>query len=148
MHRFLWKALLIASVAQPCVAALGENEASVEVDRMAMAARVLRQAQPSYSVHTLTTQTGVQIRQYVNATGSVFAVRWDGPFMPDLRQLLGGHFDALVREEARVPHAGHSKVTVSSPEVVIHSGGHMRSFHGFAYRPADFPAGVSPSELF
>src|ERR1700690_3966741 len=72
--------------------------------------------------------TGTHVREYVSGSGVVFAVTWDGPVLPDLKALLGKHFDAMVAESARLPKAGRSHIAVNRPEVVINSGGHMRAF--------------------
>ncbi len=148
MNRVTLLAGVVACVAaNATLATLGETESSIDNDRAKMTATAQRVVTRLYSVHTLSTPAGVQVRQYVSSSGTVFAVSWNGPFMPDLRQLLGVHFVTLKTEEARSPHAGHSQVHIVRPEVVIDSTGHMRSFHGSAYIPSAVPAGVTMAEL-
>ena len=79
-------------------------------------------------------------------TGQVFAVAWHGPFMPDLKQVLGAHFDTFV-ETAGTQRHSRGNVLVSKPEVVIHSGGHMRAFSGLAYLPGQVPQGVRLEDI-
>ena len=101
----------------------------------------------SYTRLDTTLPTGTHVREYVAGTGIVFAVSWDGPFLPDLQALLGTHFDTMVAESAKIPRAGNSQLSVNRPDVVIFSGGHMRAFEGRAWLPAEFPAGFSTSDL-
>jgi hypothetical protein len=101
----------------------------------------------SFTVQVTTLEGGTTIREYVTLTGTVFAVTWAGPFMPDLKTLLGGYFDAMVAESAKSPRAGRSQLTLRRPDLVIISGGHMRAFEGRAYLPAAFPAGFSAADI-
>ena len=91
--------------------------------------------------------TGTRVREYVSARGTVFAVSWNGPFLPDLRDLLGPHFETMTAEAALNPKAGRSQLVVRRPEVVIFSGGHMRAFEGRAWLPAELPAGFDISDI-
>ena len=104
-------------------------------------------AATNYSQRETTLPTGTRIREYVATGGKVFAVSWEGPFLPDLRELLGRHFETLNAEAARLPRAGRSQLTVKQPDIVIFSGGHMRAFAGHAWLPADLPAGFNTDEL-
>lgn len=97
----------------------------------------------NYLTRETTLATGTQVREYVSAGGVVFAVAWDGPVLPDLKALLGKHFDTMVAESARLPKAGRSRIAINRSEVVINSGGHMRAFEGSAWIPAQFPAGFT-----
>jgi hypothetical protein len=104
-------------------------------------------AAPNVTLRTTTLGTGTQVREYVSEAGLVFAVAWEGPFLPDLKVLLGRYFDAMVAESARLPRAGRSGIAISLPEVVINSGGHMRSFEGSAWLPKEFPPGFSADHV-
>lgn len=101
----------------------------------------------NYVMRDTTLATGTLVREYVSASGVVFAVTWDGPFLPDLKALLGKHFDTIVAESARMPRAGRSHMDINRPEVVIYSGGHMRAFEGSAWIPAELPAGFTADDL-
>jgi hypothetical protein len=104
-------------------------------------------AMPNYVARDTTLATGTHVREYVSNSGVVFAVIWDGPVLPDLKALLGRYFDMMVAESARMPKAGRSHIAVNVPEVVIHSGGHMRAFEGSAWIPAAFPAGFTADDV-
>ena len=101
----------------------------------------------NYVMRDTTLATGTHVREYISGNGVVFAIAWDGPFLPDLKALLGKYFDAMVAESARLPRAGRSRMAVDSPEVVINSGGHMRAFEGSAWIPAEFPAGFTADDV-
>jgi len=139
---------LVACVAaRPGFATLGEPGSTVDNDRVKIGATVQRTLTPLYTVHSMTTAQGVHVREYVSRSDVVFAVCWDGPFLPDLRQLLGVHFVTFKSEAARAPRAGHSQISIVRPEVVIQSTGHMRAFRGCAFIPAGVPAGVTAQEI-
>ena len=87
------------------------------------------------------------MREYVDADGVVFAVTWNGPFLPDLRELLGQHFATLRNESARQPKAGRGQVRVAQPDVTIESGGHMRAYTGRAWINSRLPAGFDTDTL-
>lgn len=101
----------------------------------------------SYVLRSTSLESGTQVKQYLLPAGTVFAVTWEGPILPDLKALLGKYFATLVAESERAPRAGRSRVTVNTPEVVINSGGHMRAFEGGAWLPGEFPAGFAADDL-
>lgn len=106
-------------------ASLGGDSASVEADRMHMnvkhAARLTPSSAGIYTVHETTLRTGTLVRQYVSKEGVVFAVSWSGPFVPDLRQLLGPHFETMTSRQAKRVHAGHRFISQHEPDLVIES---------------------------
>ncbi len=132
-------------------ASLGGDTSSVESDRVAMkaehAARQSIAPTGSYTVHETTLPTGTLVRQYVSNNGMVFAVAWNGPFLPDFRQLLGLHFDTMVARQAKQTNAGHRYFSQHEGDLVIESGGHQRSFAGRAYLKGAIPAGVTELEI-
>jgi hypothetical protein len=132
-------------------ASLGGDSASVEADRVHMnvkhAARLTASSNGTYTVHETTLPTGTHVRQYVSKAGMVFAVTWYGPFMPDLRQLIGLHFDTMVARQAKQDHANHRSIRQHESDLVIESGGHPRSFVGRAYLPSVIPAGVAEKDI-
>lgn len=92
---------------------------------------------------------GTTINEYASNSGQIFAYTWQGPTMPDLPSLLGP-FNASYRAGASAAaadspdlHASH----VTRPDVVVDSGGQMRSYVGRAWLPAALPAGVTPDAL-
>jgi hypothetical protein len=89
-------------------------------------------------------ENGSRLIEYADGRGMVFALRWDGPTLPDLPALLGRYFGAFENAaQARrgVIPAG-TPLVVQGPDVVVQSRGRMRQFTGFAYVPALVPTNV------
>jgi len=99
-----------------------------------------------YTVHEIQTPAGTTLREYVSSAGTVFAVAWQGPVMPDLRQTLGRYFDRYTAA-ASAKHAGRRHIAIREPDLVVQSNGHMRSFSGRAYLPQLLPQGVTVEEI-
>ena len=99
-----------------------------------------------FSVHEIQTASGTKVREYVSPAGSVFAVAWEGPVIPDLRQALGSYFDRYIAALAD-KQAGHRQVEVRESDFVVQSRGHMRAFSGRAYLPLLMPQGVTVDDL-
>jgi hypothetical protein len=127
-------------------AALGGNVATVEADRAHMKAAVRKSQAAGYEVHQLVTPEGTTVQEYVAPSGTVFAVSWRGPFMPDLRQTLGSYFE-VYRNAPRTAGSTRSRAAIDQPQLVVHSQGHMRYYAGIAYVPSLLPSGVTPDEL-
>lgn len=93
-------------------------------------------------------ESGTVVHEYSDANGTVFAVSWSGPYLPDLKELLGTHFDTMVEHAKKVPPASRrSKFKLKRSDLVIVSGGHMGSFEGRAWLPAKLPAGFNPGDI-
>ncbi|MFZ6749634.1 DUF2844 domain-containing protein [Undibacterium sp. Ren11W] len=104
-------------------------------------------APKNYRILESVLTTGTTVREYIDANGIVFAVSWNGPFLPDLQNLLGKHFDTMRTEAARVPRAGYSQLQIIRPEVSIYSGGHMRAFIGRAWIVSEFPSDFKQEDI-
>ena len=78
--------------------------------------------------------------------GKVFAVTWNGPFIPNLKQSLGSYF-AEFSAAAPAAHGTRKHLLVRLPDLVVESAGHMRAHHGVAYLPQALPSGVSVGDL-
>jgi hypothetical protein len=139
--------LLIAALT-PCIAAaaLGEPEASVQADALQLRGSINVTEHAGYRLHEIQLPSGTRVREFVAADGKVFAVAWNGPVPPNLRQMLGRFFDPFVTA-AGAKRTEHSHLQVQTPELVVQSGGHMRAFAGRAYLPAGVPNGVDLGEL-
>jgi hypothetical protein len=86
------------------------------------------------------------MREFVAPNGNVFAVAWQGPTRPDLRQALGQYFDAY----ASVPRSKLSDrrhLQIQQGDLVLQSGGHMRALSGRAYLRSAIPSGVNLGDL-
>ncbi len=147
----LWAAILAASVCMslPAFAGLGDEVSSVDADQAHMQGeRRITQA-AAYSVHEIKTPTGITVREYVSSSGKVFGVAWQGPWPPDMRQILANYFETYrqATEAEANSHTGRKPLVIRRPELVMHSGGHMRSFNGRAYIPSLLPSGVTPESI-
>lgn len=139
--------LLLALAAPiPGHASLGGTEATIQSDQVQTQAT--RRILPSgrYTVHELQAATGARVREFVSPAGTVFGVAWDGPSMPDLRQVLGTYFDRYTAAIA-TGRRTRGAVFVDLPELVVQSTGHMRAFAGSAYVPGALPEGVAADEV-
>lgn len=138
---------LVMLVLPVCASAtLGENSTSTEGDRVSMNATLRMLPAVTYTVHEIQTPSGTTLREYVSSAGTVFAVAWQGPVMPDLRQALGIYFDRYTKGESG-KHAGHRHREIREPDLVVQSNGHMRSFSGRAYLPRLLPQGVTVTQI-
>ncbi len=127
------------------LATLGEARASIEQDGAALGGKPSRTATARYEIQRIDAASGTQIRELVEPGGRVFAVTWLGPAMPDLRKLLGTHFDSYA-SAARL-HANRRHLAVDEPDLVIRSARHGRTWSGGAYVPSLAPQGMSAAEL-
>lgn len=147
--RLGWSAaLLCAALGMPrdASATLGEPEASVQADSVRLQGSLKASNRDSYRVHEIQLPSGTLVREYSVPDGTVFAVAWSGPFMPNLRQMLGRYFDEYAAAAAAA-HGDHRHLEVRRGDFVVQVGGHMRAFAGRAYLPAAVPGGVSIGEL-
>ena len=135
----------------PASASLGEDVGSVQADqaRMRGVQRTTTHTE-LYTVHEIKASEGTVVREYVSSAGKIFAVAWQGPFLPDLRHLLGGYFERFSqgsqdRNNNRPRIRG--PIQIQEPGLVVQSGGHMRAYFGRAYIPDQVPKGLNIEEI-
>jgi Protein of unknown function (DUF2844) len=138
--------LLMAALAAPSWAALGDGAASVSDDAQQLRASPQVTARAAYSVHEFRAPTGTVIREFVSPAGVVFAVSWQGPFKPNLPLLMGRHYADYVNAE-RAPGSTRTHSKIEQPNLIVRAEGHMRSFAGLAVLPQLMPANVNEGEL-
>jgi hypothetical protein len=139
------------SLSLPAWASLDADQSSVTRDRAVLkAGKVERVSVGTFSVHRYTLQGGTEVREYVAASGKVFAVTWHGPHIPNLQQLLGVHHSTFLNASSR-QRGGVNNLVVrddaANPNLIVESHGHQRAFHGRAYLLHALPAGVSPADI-
>ena len=135
--------MALALAASSCWAGLGGRPLALAG---ASATPQVTPAGVAYQQQAAQLDSGATVRQFVDAQGVVFAVSWSGPFLPDLRNLLGEHFAALRQTESA--GRGHSSsMSISRPDLVLVSSGHMGAFQGRAWLPAQLPAGFDPAAM-
>jgi len=133
---------------RPTLATLGEGADSITKDRHALSAA--KRASTSHAKYTVQeiASNATTIREYLDLSGVVFAVAWNGMVHPDLTTILGtyaGEYREAKRQTPRKHGLGRSKV--QSGQVVVETWGHMRNLQGRAYLPALLPEGVSVDEI-
>ena len=133
----------------PVYAALGGDASSVTEDVVHLQGSLLSIRAPNYTVHEIHAATGTVVREYVSPSGTVFAVAWQGPWLPDMRHLLGNYFDQYVEalQGQRSVRFGRRPIHVELPGLVVQLSGHPRSFAGRAYVPERLPQGVQAEDI-
>jgi hypothetical protein len=144
-------AAIIIMTALPVFAGLGEDAGSVQADQARMQASLRTTQAQAYSVQEIQAPTGIVVREYVSpASGKVFAVAWQGPWPPNMQQILASYFDQFqqaAQAQAGTARAIRRPLVINLPGLVVESGGHMRSFAGRAYIPAMLPQGVTAEAI-
>jgi hypothetical protein len=129
----------------PASASLGGDLGSVQTDQVRMQAAMMRVTRSdTFTVHEMRASAGTTIREYVSPSGIVFGVAWEGPTLPDLRQVLGNYFIPYLRaaEAAQQKRVGRRPFRIEAPNFVVEQSGHPRAFVGRAYMPQSVPAGI------
>jgi hypothetical protein len=134
----LWSAVACAT--------LGEPETSLTAEAQLNRASLKESDHGSYRVHEMQLPSGTVLREYAGLDGKVFAVTWNGPFIPNLKQSLGSYF-AEFAAAAPAAHGTRTHLEVREPDLVVESAGHMRAHHGIAYLPQALPSGVTVGDL-
>ena len=140
-------AALLVLLAPAAQAGLGEGVAAVARDHAALRGRTLTVTpMQAYDRHESTTAAGIRIHEYVSRAGTVFAVTFDGPSIPDLKVLLGTQYGAyVVATSSR--RVNHKVLSIHTPDLVMQVVKLPRGFSGEAHVPGLVPAGVNRSEL-
>jgi hypothetical protein len=139
---------VLAAALSPCIAqaGLGQPESTVQADAVQLKGSSKATEHAGYRVQEIQLPSGTLVREFVGSDGKVFAVAWNGPTVPNLRQTLGQYFDNFVTA-AQAKHADHHHLQIQQSDLVVQAGGHMRAFSGRAYLPQAVPAGVSIGDL-
>lgn len=124
-------------------AALGGHPAQFGAKAIRQQVQTATTPVTGYTVNQTTLDGGTSVREYVDASGNVFAVAWSGPFLPNLKELLGPYFDQMTAAQGRQRQRPQ---VVNQSDLVIQSGGHMGAFQGRAWLTGKLPAGFDPSK--
>lgn len=137
--------LVLTLAAGPVRAALGQYEASVNLDRQILHGVDREEVRQGYKIHQITNDDGSVVKEFVSPAGLVFGIAWQAPRMPNLQQLLGSNMAELqVAMQSGTRRHTRGPLIVRTNNLVFVSAGHLRSFHGYAYVPTLVPANVSP----
>jgi len=142
-------ALMLMAVTSPAFAELGGTVNSIQADQSRMQAVVQVDEVGAYSVYEMQLSTGTVIREYVSLEGRVFGVAWQGPFIPDLKLLLGTYFEHYSRSARaqRMSNVGRQPLHIKESGLVVETSGHMRAYWGRAFDPGLLPRGVGMNEI-
>jgi len=146
MYRLILIAMLVSQGAQ---AALGDHEQQITnndaVKLKSASHNVVKTA--LYSVHTMSTPVAT-IREYVDNSGNVFAVSWQGIKRPDLSVLLGSFYEEYNNIDSRRSRMiTRQPVSVQTSKIMVRKGGHMRNITGVAIISDQLPSGVKEEDL-
>ncbi len=134
-------------LALPAWAELGGSVDSIKADQEAMKGTLQVTSTSSYEIHEIQSSRGVKVREYLSPSGAVFGVAWEGPWRPDLHQILGPYFDQYVKAVQGGKKNARGPVSIQLPGLVVQSGGHPRSFFGRAYIPQSIPQGATADAI-
>jgi Protein of unknown function (DUF2844) len=129
-------AVVTGFVALPACAGLGGNAASVDTDIAKMKGQARATPIAGYTMSEITLPSGTVVHEYVSAEGKVFAVTWKGMYFAEYKAAA-----------TATPHASHHNLTVQQTDLVVRTGGHMRSWHGQAYVPSLLPPNFSLEDI-
>jgi hypothetical protein len=147
IHVVLAATMAASLMPQRARAALGEPEATIAAETRQFRGSIKATQFANYRVHEIALPSGTILREFAAPAGTVFAIAWRGPVLPDLRQALGQYFDVYVTAAQARRGGSHHHFEVRQDAFVMQSSGHMRAFSGRAYLPTALPAGVSLDEL-
>lgn len=131
--------------ASPCWAALGGPPSVPGPAAQSSTARTASGV--SYTDLQSQSPNGTVLHEYTNASGTVFAVAWSGPFQPDLKALLGPWFETYTEQAGQRNDPGHSRMAVRTADLVVVSTGRMGAFQGRAWLASTLPEGFNPQEM-
>jgi len=131
-------ALLLSA---PARAALGDDVSTVAAAQARLHADLTVSHRGSYAIHELAMPSGVRLRHFVGGSGKVFAVSWSGGWRPNLRDVMGAHYDDFIAATRGKPmKRGVARIETRGMVVVM--GGPQRASFGHVYLtdlvPQDF----------
>ena len=147
--RWLCGAFALAAISQlapDARAALGEDVTSVAADQVRMQAKLQVLPNTTYTVHELRMPSGTTVREFVGESGKVFAVAWFGGWRPNLRDIMGVHYDRYLAG-TRGRRATRGPARIELPGMVVIMGGHQRAFFGQVYLLDLLPEGLRPDDI-
>jgi hypothetical protein len=147
-HWLCGMAVLVATsqVSLQADAALGDDAPSIALDQKRMQAKLQVLDRGSYAIHELQLPTGARVREFVGNSGKVFGVSWSGGWRPNLRDILGAHYERFL-EGMRGRRATRGPVRIALPGMVVIMAGHQRSFFGQVCLLDMLPPGLQPEDV-
>ena len=136
---------LLWACASACYAGLGDTPANLGSN---LSQRNITQplSNGSATYRETVLNTGTVVHEYLDSTGTVYAVTWKGPFQPDLKALLGSYFQVLTTANAS-GRKGMSGLHIVQSDFVLTSSGQMGALDGKAWLPPKLPLGMTTENL-
>jgi hypothetical protein len=133
------------SFALPVRAELNGSTSSIDVDRDYVAGKVTATPRFGSTVYEITDRNGTIIREYASPTGRIFAISWEGRFLPEMEHFLGNLFEdyAVAMRSERNNHNWRQPIQIHTSHLTFENGGHMGWYYGRAYVESSVPSGFS-----
>ena len=132
-------------------AVLGGQQDTIQSDQIRFKGLRSQRIEWQMTTHEISLADGSGIKEYVNASGQVFAVSWRTRLKPNLEALLGAQQYASLSAAALDQPSGVASMkrqqSVRLSNLVVHQGGRVNAFAGVAYVPALVPTGVDADAL-
>jgi Protein of unknown function (DUF2844) len=128
-------------------AGLGESADSAVRDHAALRGTALRRTpMANFEINEITTDDGTQVRAYVSRDGTVFAITWSGPALPDLKVVLGARYPQYGARAHAQP-AINKALSITTDDLVLRVVKLPRGFAGTAHVPALLPPAFSAGDI-
>jgi hypothetical protein len=121
-------------------AALGDDVAAVAADQARLHASLRTFRNNGFTVHELAAESGVTIRNFVADAGKIFAVSWSGGWRPNLRDIMGSHYDRFITA-TRGQRVARGVARIELPGMIVVMGGPQRASFGHVILTDLAPAG-------
>ena len=149
---------IYAGITTPAYADLGGNIAASSIGAPTFKRNVisspgaaLMTIAPFFRNETLLDGGGL-ITEFSDSSGTIFAITWDTPAMPDLSALLGAYKKPWL-DAQRNSHANSGRnlsarhFSASTGDWSIVSTGHLRAYRGYSWLRSAVPPGFDLAEL-
>lgn len=144
-----WNVIFLILIWLPssAYAVLGERPSTAASNaKMVSKAAVSKTA--TVRVQTTTQDAGLTIKEFVDQTGFVYAVRWEGSHGPDLNALLGKYFpEYKLAAITTLRHMPRRRLSADSQNLHVTQFGHPGALIGLIYLKNQLPAGIQPEDL-
>jgi hypothetical protein len=137
---------LAMQLPQSARGALGDDVSAVAADQLRLGANLQVHVRSGYAIHELAAPTGARVREFASESGKVFAVSWSGGWRPNLRDVMGAHYDRFIAA-TRGKRVARGPVRIELPGMVVVMGGRLRNFFGQVILTELLPLGVLPEDL-
>jgi hypothetical protein len=141
--------LMTLTIPLPAKASLGGDITSVRADQALMKGTLQSTKTTSYTIEEVKAPTGLLVREYLSASGQVFAITWQGSTRPNLQQILGTYFQTYTQaaQAQKGRRVVRGPVLLKQGGLVVQMGGHMRWVVGRAYISGMVPPTVQMEEI-